>query len=85
MGYGSSKYLGGEILNRVWHKTFMNRTCWGHNCHLYVVTILLATLLSKEHFSRFNLEILSLHENGILKSLKHHIAYAYKPDYKVEL
>lgn len=66
-------------------KTLMNRTRWGHNCSLYVVTIRLATLLSEEHFSMFNLEIFSLHENGILKSLKHDIAYTYEPDYKVEL
>jgi len=85
VGRGCFKYLGGEIPNHGWHKTLMNRTCWGHKRSLYVVTILLATLLSEEHFSMFNLEILSLHENGILKSLKHHIAYAYEPDYKVEL
>lgn len=50
-------------------KTLMNRTRWGHNCSLYVVTILLATLLSEEHFSMFNLEIFPYMKMESLKSL----------------
>lgn len=39
---------------------------------------------SKGQFSMINLEIVSWHENEILKSLKNHIGYVCTPPYKVK-